>query len=163
MTSPRSSLRTALASAMLATASLTTLGLSTAAAQQPPATATGPVPTEAERPDLYRLPPMPNFQPKKTAWGDPDFRGTWPIDSLGGLPMQRSPAQGRRVFLTDEEYATREKAMERSRNAAATETKANKLGMGNWVEMTGAGRRLFHAKNSSQRSTYRRMCNASDI
>jgi hypothetical protein len=31
--------------------------------------------------------------------------------------------------------------MEKSREAAAAETKSNKLGMGNWVEMTGAGRR----------------------
>jgi len=45
------------------------------------------------------------------------------------------------VFLNQEEYDKRESAMERSRNAAEAETKSNKLGMGNWVEMTGAGRR----------------------
>jgi hypothetical protein len=65
----------------------------------------------------------------------------WPIDIIGGLPLQRTPAQGMRVFLTDQEYATVEARMEKSKNAAAAEDKANKLGMGNWVEMTGAGRR----------------------
>jgi len=107
------------------------LGLTTASAQQ----AQAPV-------DLTVLPPVPHdYQPKKTSWGEPDFRGMWPIDHLGGLPLQRTVEQGNRVFLNDEEYAVREARMERSRNAAAAETKANKLGMGNWVEMTGAGRR----------------------
>lgn len=105
-----------------------------------PALAQAPAPAAAQ-PDLTHLPPLPNYQPKKTAWGDPDLRGGWPIDSLGGLPMQRTVEQGNRVFLTPEEYEKREAAMERSREAADKETKSNKLGMGNWVEMTGAGRR----------------------
>src|SRR5258707_247964 len=78
---------------------------------------------------------------QQTAWGARDLRGVWPIDSLGGLPLQRTPAQGNRVFLSDKEYAVREAQMQQWRGAAAAETKANKLGMGNWVEMTGAGRR----------------------
>src|SRR4051812_5223601 len=37
---------------------------------------------------LYVLPPVPkSFQPRRTAWGDPDLRGVWPTDSLGGLPL----------------------------------------------------------------------------
>ena len=127
--------RTALASALLAAASFGSLGVATAVAQPAPAAA-------ASTPDLTRLPPVPKtYQPKKTAWGDPDFQGIWPIDHLGGLPLQRTAEQGNRVFLTDQEYNEREARMEKSRNAAANETKANKLGMGNWVEMTGAGRR----------------------
>jgi hypothetical protein len=125
-------LRTVALSALLAAAACCTATV----AQTPAATpATAPQ-------DLTVLPPVPKtYQPKKTAWGEPDLRGMWPIDHLGGLPMQRTPAQGNRVFLTEEEFAAREKNMERSRNAAEVETKANKLGMGNWVEMTGAGRR----------------------
>jgi hypothetical protein len=134
-------LRIAVGSALLGAASLGAFGLATASAQpaaatQPAAAAGGP------QRDLTVLPPVPKtYQPKKTPWGEPDFRGTWPIDHLGGLPLQRTPEQGNRVFLTDQEFAEREARMERSRNAAETETKANKLGMGNWVEMTGAGRR----------------------
>ena len=97
--------------------------------------------TEQAPVDLYHLAPIPDYTPKKTPWGDPDLRGMWPIDSLGGLPLQRTEAQGNRVYLTDEEFAQREGRMEASREAASKETNAGKLGMGNWVEMTGAGRR----------------------
>lgn len=115
------------------------LGSTPAFAQTP---APAPDSTSAHPVDLTALPPVPKtYQPRKTSWGEPDFQGVWPIDSLGGLPLQRTVEQGNRVFLTQEEYAEREKRMERSRNAAETETKANKLGMGNWVEMTGAGHR----------------------
>jgi hypothetical protein len=48
---------------------------------------------------------------------------------------------GDRVWLTDQEYKTVSDQMEKLRGAAAAETKANRLGMGNWVEETGAGRR----------------------
>lgn len=121
---------------VLALAAATSLGALSLASAPAVAQAQASAPA-----DLTHLPPLPNYQPKKTAWGDPDIRGGWPIDSLGGLPMQRTVEQGNRVFLTAEEYEKREAAMERSRAAAEKETKANKLGMGNWVEMTGAGRR----------------------
>ena len=91
--------------------------------------------------DLTKFPPLPNYAPKKTSWGDPDLRGTWPIDALGGLPMQRTPEQGNRVFLNQEEYAAREKQLDRIRAAADAEDKAGKLGMGHWLEETGAGAR----------------------
>jgi hypothetical protein len=105
--------------------------------------ATLPPQDESKLPkELYVLPPVPHtYVPKKTPWGDPDLRGMWPIDSIGGLPLQRTPAQGKRVWLSDAEYAVVSARMQKSANAAAAETKANKLGMGNWVEMTGAGRR----------------------
>ncbi len=97
--------------------------------------------TEQAPVDLYTLAPIPDYAPEKTSWGDPDFRGVWPVDSLGGLGFQRTPAQGKRVYMTDEEFAKSEARMQSSREAASAETNANKLGMGNWVEMTGAGRR----------------------
>ena len=91
---------------------------------------------------LFELPPVSKaYQPKKTAWGDPDLRGMWPIDAIGGLNIQRKISMGDRVWLTDEEYKVVSDRMEKQRAAAAAETKSNKLGMGNWVEMTGAGRR----------------------
>jgi hypothetical protein len=92
--------------------------------------------------ELFVLPPVSKaYTPKKTAWGDPDLRGMWPIDAIGGLNIQRKISMGDRVWLTDEEYKAVSDRMEKSRAAAAAETKSNKLGMGNWVEMTGAGRR----------------------
>ena len=73
-----------------------------------------------DHPELYKLQPVNTaYQPKKTSWGDPDLRGTWPIDSLGGLPLQRSEAMCERVYLSDAEYEAREKQMDQWRNAAA--------------------------------------------
>ncbi len=96
----------------------------------------------ARHPELYVLPPVSHaYQPKRTAWGDPDLRGMWPIDSIGGLPLQRPPEMGERVFLSDDEIKARDKLMDQWRHAAADEIKSNHLGSGNWVEMTGAGRR----------------------
>ena len=95
----------------------------------------------AKHPELYVLPPVSkSYKPARTAWGDPDLRGMWPIDSIGGLPLQRPVNMGDRVFLSDDELKTREAQMQRLRDAPAKETKAGKLGMGNWVEETGAGR-----------------------
>ncbi|HEX7712020.1 MAG TPA: hypothetical protein VF418_13890 [Sphingomonadaceae bacterium] len=143
-----SKVRLALASASLAAIAL--VG-SAAGAQENAQPANeekaGPAPeelhakTEQGVTDLYHLAPLPDYTPAKTAWGDPDFRGNWPVDSLGGLNLQRTPEQGNRVYMTDEEYAKSEARMAASREAASKETNAGKLGMGNWVEMTGAGRR----------------------
>jgi hypothetical protein len=143
MNNPISKFRVALASASLAALALSGSGINA----QDTAEQAGPAPealyakTEQGDIDLYKLAPIPDYTPGRTAWGDPDFRGTWPTDSLGGLGFQRPPAQGDRVYLTEEEFTQREARMEGSRQAAQAETNANKLGMGNWVEMTGAGRR----------------------
>jgi hypothetical protein len=97
---------------------------------------------KAHHPELYVLPPISKrYQPKKTAWGDPDLRGMWPTDSLGGLPLQRPEGMGERVFLSPDELKARDKLMDQWRHAAADEIQSNHLGSGNWVEMTGAGRR----------------------
>jgi hypothetical protein len=136
-------LRTLMKSAALAA---TALGLSlavSASAQRgaPAGPALPPAPSEAEAPQLYKVAPIATFAPPRTAWGHPDLRGGWPIDSWGSINLQRTPAQGRRVYLTDAEYAAREKATDRSKDAASNETKANKLGMGNWVESFAVGKR----------------------
>jgi hypothetical protein len=129
--------------ALFAAAAALTLGLAAPALAQPPAA--GPVKLEDQSKmpkELFVLPPVSKaYTPKKTAWGDPDLRGMWPIDAIGGLLLQRPAQMGDRVWLTDQEYKVVSDRMEKQRNAAAAETKANRLGMGNWVEMTGAGRR----------------------
>ena len=40
-----------------------------------------------------------------TSWGEPDIQGTWPINHLIGVPMQRDPKFGERLYLNDEEFA----------------------------------------------------------
>src|SRR3712207_9320188 len=45
-----------------------------------------------------------NWTPQRTPWGDPDLRGTWPLDSVGRTPMQRPENLGNKAELTDAEY-----------------------------------------------------------
>ena len=130
--------------ALCATAAMLAIGVVSANAQgfggPPPSTK---LEDQSKMPkELFVLPPVSKaYTPKKTPWGDPDIRGMFPTDAIGGLNIQRPISMGNRVWLTDQEYKVVSDRMEKSRNAAAAETKSNKLGMGNWVEMTGAGRR----------------------
>ena len=68
--------------------------------------------------DLTTLPPAQNgFKPKTTAWGEPDFTGGWPIDSLNGrTPLQRDPKYGNRQLLTDTEFAERSEMVTKLEN-----------------------------------------------
>jgi len=88
-----------------------------------------------------------------TALGDPDLRGTWPIQHLIGTPFQRRlPARGElseeeylalstRQEYTEEEYVANAKQLDEGRNARyEQEDKSNKIGMGHWAETTDAQR-----------------------
>jgi len=91
--------------------------------------------------DLSVLQPVPNdYQPKKTAWGDPDFRGTWPIDNIASLPFQRPKNFGNRFYLTDEEYNARLEQAAGSDARYEAEDENNTIGFGHWVESDAAGR-----------------------
>jgi len=93
-------------------------------------------------PDLTIVPAIPKtFKPAKTAWGEPDLSGIWPIDHLNGTPMQRDPAQGNRVFLTDEEFAARSEKMKVAAGRYDKDSSSDKLGQGHWVEMGAPTRR----------------------
>jgi len=128
--------------ALCATAAMLAIGVGVAHAQFGPPESTKLEDQSNMPKELFVLPPVSHaYTPKKTAWGDPDLRGMFPIDAIGGLNIQRPVSMGDRVWFTDQEYKVVSDRMEKSRGAAAAETKSNKLGMGNWVEMTGAGRR----------------------
>lgn len=104
----------------------------------------GFVPAAAqEATDLTALPPPPtDYQPKKTEWGEPDFRGGWPIDSLNGrTPFQRDEMYGDRQLLTDEEFAEREQAVDQLARRYEAEDAENRIGMGHWAEVASANRR----------------------
>jgi len=88
------------------------------------------------------LPPVPDdYTPAQTSWGDPDFRGTWPIDHLNGLPLQRTEEQGNRHFLTDEEFAARQTRIDALAARYENEDSSGAMGQGHWVEMGNANRR----------------------
>ncbi len=55
------------------------------------------------------------FATPKTPWGDPDVSGTWSTDDLRGLPTQRADEFAGRAELSDEEFAKRVEANNRTR------------------------------------------------
>ena len=69
----------------------------------------------------------------KTQWGDPDLRGTYPLD-VGRTPMQRRPEYGDRLLMTDEEYARAVDQAADIEAGADREDANNQLGQGNWFE-----------------------------
>jgi hypothetical protein len=92
--------------------------------------------------DLTAIPPVPKtYKPKLTAWGEPDLTGLWPIDHLNMTPFQRTAEQGNRYWLTDAEFAARQKQIDAAAGRYDQEQKDNKLGMGAWLEAGKANRR----------------------
>lgn len=93
--------------------------------------------------DLTRLPdPSDSYRPALTSWGEPDFRGGWPIDHLNGrTPLQRDPALGDRQLLTEQEYAERAEVVEALEQRYANEDESGTMGMGHWAEVAAANRR----------------------
>lgn len=93
--------------------------------------------------DLTTLPPASNdFRPRLTSWGDPDFRGGWPIDHLNGrTPLQRAPAHGDRQLLTEEEFAERAGMVEQLELRYQNEDTSGTMGIGHWAEVAAANRR----------------------
>src|SRR5688500_20041000 len=111
----RRSLATRLAAAASALALLA--GSPGAAAQERPA-------------DLTELPPVPtDFQPPRTAWGDPDISNSYQVEYLNNARVlfQRPAEYGNRFWQTDEEHARRVAAAERS---DGNFTQANENGIG---------------------------------
>jgi len=84
-----------------------------------------------ERPaDLTELPPVPtDYQPPRTAWGDPDISNSYQIEYLNNtrILFQRPQEYGNRFWQTDAEFARRLEAAERSDSNFTT---ANESGIG---------------------------------
>jgi len=49
------------------------------------------------------------FRPARTSWGDPDLRGTWPVQNVNDarIPFERPEEMGQRARLTEAEFAER--------------------------------------------------------
>jgi hypothetical protein len=75
------------------------------------------------------------YAPPRTAWGDPDLQGMWPIDKLNGTPVERPPELGDRRYLTDEEFADRVDRLRGLNSRYDDEIANNKMGIGHWAEM----------------------------
>jgi hypothetical protein len=141
MTFRKTTLRLAAASALVATAGI---AASAAFAQAAPNTA------EAAKVSITRgakavadptklLPVPQDYHPKKTQWGDPDFTGMWPIDSIASIFFTRNDRYGNRFYLNQEELDAREKQRQGSLERYEAEAKQGKIGMGHWVESDARG------------------------
>ena len=73
------------------------------------------------------------WQVPRTEWGDPDFRGMWPLE-VGQTPMQRNPRYGEQAWLTDEEYEAALAAAAQLNAGADVEERSDTLGAGSWFE-----------------------------
>jgi len=56
--------------------------------------------------------PAKTYTPPKTPWGDPDLQGNWPSTAMVGVPFERPPQFGNRLFLTEAEFTQRQKDAE---------------------------------------------------
>ncbi|MFC3100122.1 hypothetical protein [Altererythrobacter lauratis] len=86
--------------------------------------------------DEVGRPPAPpaGWQAPVTPWGDPDMRGTYPLESMGSTPMQRPAHFGTRRLMTEEEYRNAFLSAEELAELADVEDEAGVLGSGNWFE-----------------------------
>jgi hypothetical protein len=44
--------------------------------------------------------------------GEPDLQGTWPLNHLIGVPLQRNPDYGDRLYMNDDEFAAAQSNVE---------------------------------------------------
>ncbi len=94
-----------------------------------PAVAEDPVPSARD----YPAPPA-GWQVPRTAWGDPDLRGMWPVDYLTPTPRERPADIGTRTEWTEDEYRQRFAAAEQSQELIVQQDRIGILGMGHWTE-----------------------------
>ena len=84
--------------------------------QNPPAQTTGAGTDKLKQLFAYDVTIDPNYKPPKTPWGEPDLQGTWPINHLIAVPLERQRQYGDRLYKTDQEFSG---ATPRGRAAAA--------------------------------------------
>jgi hypothetical protein len=92
--------------------------------------------------DLTVMPPVSNdYTPKKTAWGDLDFTGMWPINDIAEIPVSRPDQYGNRFFKTDAEMAKEGARDQQLQTGYKKESTEDKIGLGHWIEYLGGSRR----------------------
>lgn len=85
--------------------------------------------------DLTTMPPVSDeYRPARTSWGDPDFTGTWPINDIADLPVNRPARYGDRFWKTPEEIAAEQGRIETLEEAYAAEEEDATIGLGHWIE-----------------------------
>ena len=106
------------------------------------ALAAGPLAAQQTPADLTTIPPVAtDYQPNKTAWGDPDLRGTWPINDVAEMPVNRPDQYGNRFFKTAEELAAEQARVEQLETGYKKEEAQETIGSGHWIEYLGGASR----------------------
>jgi hypothetical protein len=54
-----------------------------------------------------------NYKAPRTPWGEPDLQGAWSSDDTNGIPLSRQARFGDRLYLDENEYAERQKQVNR--------------------------------------------------
>ena len=62
--------------------------------------------------------PAPAYTMPRMPWGDPDLQGVWSSDDTAGIPLSRPQQFADRLYMTGEEYANRQKQVDRGIEAA---------------------------------------------
>ena len=102
----------------------------------------GPLAAQDAPADLTVMPPVStDFQPRRTAWGDPDLRGTWPINDVAEMPVNRPDQYGNRFFKTAEELAAEQARVEQLETGYKKEEAEETIGSGHWIEYLGGASR----------------------
>jgi hypothetical protein len=86
----------------------------------------------------------PGYSVARTPWGDPDFRGTWPVQNINDarIPLERPETVATRAWLTDEEFAARVAAAETSDAAFSVEIGGGgSAGLAAWLRASRLGPR----------------------
>ncbi len=76
------------------------------------------------------------WQQPKTAWGDPDIQGMWPVVHLIQVPLQRPAQYGDRLTFNEDEIAKQRANLESRNTRYANENAQDRIGMGHWAEMS---------------------------
>ena len=92
--------------------------------------------------DLTVMPPVStDYQPGRTPWDDPDLRGTWPVNDVAELPVNRPDQYGDRFFKTEEELAAEQARADELETAYQREEEEETIGSGHWIEYLAGSRR----------------------
>jgi len=72
----------------------------------------------------------PHWKAPRNVWGQPDLEGIWTTDDMRGIPMSRPAQFGTRAYMTDDEFAKRDKDRRNARDVddARTGTFRNEEG-----------------------------------
>lgn len=92
--------------------------------------------------DLTTMPAVSDaYQPATTPWGDPDMRGTWPINDIAEMPVGRPDRYGDRFWKTEAEIAAEQGRVDQLEEAYESEDEEGTIGLGHWIEYEAGSRR----------------------